>query len=69
MKDLGYKKAYRWVIENNPAIKLYERSVAVVRLLTRYTVQPEACHRYLEMAKALSVHANKPAISVSKPAI
>lgn len=28
MKDLGYKKAYCWVLENNPTIKFYERSGA-----------------------------------------
>lgn len=29
MKDLGYKKAYCWVLENNPTIKFYERSGAL----------------------------------------
>ncbi len=28
MKDLGYKKSYCWVLENNPTIKFYERSGA-----------------------------------------
>lgn len=28
MRDLGYKKAYCWVLENNPTIKFYERSGA-----------------------------------------
>ncbi len=28
MKDLGYKRAYCWVLENNPTIKFYERSGA-----------------------------------------
>lgn len=28
MKELGYKKAYCWVLENNPTIKFYERSGA-----------------------------------------
>ena len=28
MKDLGFKKAYCWVLENNPTIKFYERSGA-----------------------------------------
>lgn len=29
MKDLGYKKANCWVLENNPTIKFYERSGAI----------------------------------------
>lgn len=28
MKDLGYQKAYCWVLENNPTIKFYERTGA-----------------------------------------
>jgi GNAT superfamily N-acetyltransferase len=28
MKDLGFKKAYCWVLENNPTIKFYERTGA-----------------------------------------
>lgn len=28
MRDLGYKKSYFWVLENNPTIKFYERSGA-----------------------------------------
>lgn len=28
MRDLGYKKAYCWVLENNPTIKFYERTGA-----------------------------------------
>lgn len=28
MSDLGYKKAYCWVLENNPTIKFYERTGA-----------------------------------------
>lgn len=28
MKNLGYKRAYCWVLENNPTIKFYERSGA-----------------------------------------
>lgn len=28
MKSLGYKKAYCWVLENNPTVKFYERSGA-----------------------------------------
>lgn len=28
MKDLGYKRSYCWVLENNPTIKFYERSGA-----------------------------------------
>jgi len=28
MKDLGFKRAYCWVLENNPTIKFYERSGA-----------------------------------------
>lgn len=28
MKDLGYSRAYCWVLENNPTIKFYERSGA-----------------------------------------
>lgn len=29
MKHFGYKKAYCWVLENNPTIKFYERTGAV----------------------------------------
>lgn len=28
MRDLGYKKSYCWVLENNPTVKFYERSGA-----------------------------------------
>lgn len=28
MKDLGYRRSYCWVLENNPTIKFYERSGA-----------------------------------------
>jgi len=35
MKDLGYKKAYCWVLENNPTIKFYERSGAVFSKKTK----------------------------------
>ena len=36
MKDLGYERAYCWVLENNPTIKFYERTGA------RFTTQIKA---------------------------
>ena len=36
MKELGYKKAYCWVLENNPTIKFYEKSGATFSGHTKY---------------------------------
>jgi L-amino acid N-acyltransferase YncA len=35
MRDLGYKRAYCWVLENNPTIKFYERSGATFSSQTK----------------------------------